>query len=178
MAGYRRNLSHTTPLRDLPKQVRVTRPHHPLEGKVLEVFGQLRYRGKPHFILVLPDGSRSYFPVAWTEVLAAPPPSQSSCSTVACASDLLRLRERIDCLLCRINAGPITDNNLPTQESQHATAAATGALECRTPSHSTHLSTAHASAAKQSGQSPGPAHSQAGSKCHPQPTALNATQKP
>src|SRR2546430_416683 len=33
-----RNLRHTTHLRDLPDKVRVTRPHHALEGKVLEVF--------------------------------------------------------------------------------------------------------------------------------------------
>ena len=36
------------------------RPYHALEGKVLEVFAKLRHKGKPHFMLVLPDGSRSY----------------------------------------------------------------------------------------------------------------------
>ena len=41
----------------------MTRRHHALEGKVLEVFAKLRHKGKPHFVLVLPDGSRSSFPL-------------------------------------------------------------------------------------------------------------------
>ena len=80
----------------------MTRPHHALEGKVLEVFAKLRHRGKPHFVLVLPDGSRSYVPVAWTDVASSPESSAPPCSSVGSASDLLRLRQRVDCLLRRI----------------------------------------------------------------------------
>ena len=174
----RKNPRHTTHLRDLPAQVRVTRRHHALEGKVLEVFAKLRHKGKPHFLLVLPDGSRSYVPTAWTDFVATPQSSEAPCSTVACASDLLLLRQRVDCLLHRIEAGPVTDQNSPTQESHHATSA-TGAVECRTSSNSTRLSTAHASTAEPSRQPPGSAHSQAGpgSSLNASST-LNADSKP
>jgi len=156
----------------------VTRPHHALEGKVLEVFAKLRHRGKPHFLLVLPDGSRSYIPVAWTDFVVTPQCSGASCSTVAWATDLLRLRQRVDCLLHRIEAGPTTKQYSPTQESQHATTA-TGAVECGTSPNSTGLSTAHASAAEQSRQPPGSAHSQAGPGSYPNPSStLNADSKP
>src|SRR2546427_9752224 len=97
-----RNSRHTTHLRDLPAQVRVTRAHHALEGKVLEVFAKLQHKGRPHFMLVLPDGSRSYVPVSWTDFVATPPSSGTPCSIVASASDLLGLRKRVDCLLRRI----------------------------------------------------------------------------
>jgi hypothetical protein len=80
-------------------------------------------------------------------------------------------------LLRRIEADPATDQNSPTQESHHATAA-TGAVECRTPSHSTRLSTAHASAAEQSGQPPGPAHSQTDPGSSHNLCSLNPTQTP
>ena len=162
--GHDQRISrHTTPTRDLPAQVRVTRQHHALEGKVLEVFAKLRHKGRPHFMLVLPDGTRSYVPVAWTDVVTVPQISVQPCSTAASASDLLRLRERVDCLLRRIEAGPTRDQNSPTQESQHATLAI-GAVECRAASDSTAVSTAHAPATKQAGQPSGRAHSQAGAK--------------
>src|SRR5207245_7267092 len=101
----RRNLRHTTHLHDLPDKVRVTRPHHALEGKVLEVFAKLRHRGQPHFVLVLPDGSRSYIPAAWTD-FAATSASYPNSSMMASASDLLRLRQRVDWLLRRTEQGP------------------------------------------------------------------------
>jgi hypothetical protein len=173
----RRNLRHTTHLRDLPTQVRVTRQHHALEGKVLEVFARLRHKGKPHFMLVLPDGSRSYIPVAWTDSVEAPQSSVAPCSTVACASDLLGLRQRVDCLLRRVQAGPTTVLNSPTQGSQHAIAA-TGVVECRTSSHSADLSTADASATEQSRRSPRRAHSQICPGSSHEPSSLDPTQTP
>jgi hypothetical protein len=169
-----RNLRQTSPLRDLPSQVRVTRPHHALEGKVLEVFAKLRHKGRPHFMLVLPDGSRSYIPVAWTDFVAPPAGSAAPCSIVASASDLLRLRQRVDCLLRRIQAGPSTEQNSSTQESQHATAA-TGAVECRTSSHSTDLSTTHPRATEQSGQPPGRTSPQNGPKTPDTASSFHST---
>jgi hypothetical protein len=144
---------------------------------VLEVFAKLRHKGKPHFLLVLPDGSRSYIPVAWTDFVATPQSSEAPSSTVACASDLLRLCQRVDCLLRRIEAGPTTDQNSPTQESHHATSA-TGAVECRTSCQSTHLSTAHASATEQSRQPPGRAHSQTGPGSSHTACSSNSTKTP
>jgi hypothetical protein len=146
---------------------------------VLKVFAKLRHKGKAHFLLVLPDGSRSYLPVAWTD-FGSPPalPAQASCSIVASAADLLRLRERVDYLLRRIDVGPATNKNSPTHEHQHGTPA-TGIVECRTPPHSTALSTAHGAAAKPSRQPPGSAHSQAGAGSSPKlSSSLNPDSKP
>lgn len=174
MESSQRNSRHTTHLRDLPAQVRVTRPHHALEGKVLEVFAKLRHKGRPHFMLVLPDGSRSYIPVAWTDFIAPPPGSATPCSTVASATDLLLLRQRVDFLLRRMQAGPSTEQNSSTQESQHATAA-TGAVECRTSSHSTDLSTTHPCATEQSGQPPGRTSPQNGPETPDTASSLHST---
>jgi hypothetical protein len=139
----------------------VTRPHHALEGKVLKVFAKLRHKGKPHFLLVLPDASRSYIPVAWTDFNPAPESSAAPCAVIASASDLLALRQRVDWLLRRIEGDPTMQPNLPTQEIQHATTAI-GVVECRTSPDSTNLSTAHASATEQPRQPPDSAYSQGG----------------
>jgi hypothetical protein len=144
---------------------------------VLDVFAKLRHKGRPHFLLVLPDGSRSYIPAAWTDSvtdLANPAPP---CSIVGSASDLLGLRRRVDCLLRRIEAGPASKQNSSTQESQHATTT-TGAVECRTSSDSTGLSTAHAATTEPSGQSPGPTHFAVGASCSPLPSTLDRKQRP
>jgi hypothetical protein len=143
--------------------VRVTRPHHALEGQVLEVFAKLRHKGQPHFMLVLPDGSRSYIPVAWTDLVATPESSAPSSSLQASASDLLRLRQRVDFLLRRIEPGLVANQTVSNPENQHETAA-TGTVECRTPSHATTLPTAHTAAAQRPDPSAGPAFSQAGAK--------------
>ena len=127
----------------MPAQVRVTRPHHALEGQVLDVFAKLRHKGRPHFLLVLPDGSRSYIPVAWTDLVTNPANPAPPCSLIGSASDLLGLRQRVDCLLRRIEADPARSQNSSTQESQRETAT-TGAVECRASSDSTDLPTAHA----------------------------------
>jgi hypothetical protein len=140
----------------------VTRPHHALEGKVLEVFAKLRHKGRPHFLLVLPDGSRSYIPVAWTGSvtdLANPAPA---CSLIASAADLLALRQRVDYLLRRIEAGPASNHNSSTQANQHATTT-TGAVECRTSSDSTGLSSTHAATTPPSDPLSGPIDFEVGS---------------
>jgi hypothetical protein len=141
---------------------------------VLEVFAKLRHKGKPHLMLVLPDGSRSYIPVAWTDFAAKPSDSTPTASLIASASDLLRLRQRVDCLLRRIETDPAIKQNASTQESPHATAT-TGTVERRASSDSTGLSTTHASTTEQSGRLSGPTHSQTGpassSFLNPTPTS-------
>jgi hypothetical protein len=145
---------------------------------VLEVFAKLRHKGRPHFLLVLPDGSRSYIPVAWTDLVSSPERSAPPCSLVSSASDLLRLRQRVDCLLRRIQNGATTQPSSPTQENQHATTA-TGVVECGTSPNSTSLSTAHASATEQPRQPPDSAHSQAGpGSSHKLSSTLNPDSKP
>ena len=112
------------------------RPHHALEGKVLDVFAKVRRKDRPHFLLVLPDGSRTCVPVAWTDFVSAPANASPPCMIIGCTSDLLVLRQRVDCLLRRIETDPARTQNSTTQENRHATATI-GTVECRTSSDST-----------------------------------------
>jgi hypothetical protein len=140
----------------------VTRSHHALEGKLLEVFGKLRLKGKFYLVLVLPDGSRSNIPAAWTDFQSAATDASapsSSGSVIASALDLLRTRQCVDSLLRRIEQIPTSDKTSPNQESQHETST-TRAVVCRTPSDPAALSTTHSRAAEQSGRSSGPTHSE------------------
>ena len=57
----------TTGLEDLPSAVRITRPRHPLQGRSLRVLGGMRRHGVVELLLVLPDGSKSLIPAAWTD---------------------------------------------------------------------------------------------------------------
>jgi hypothetical protein len=155
----------------------VTRPHHALEGKVLEVFARLRHKGRPHFLLVLPDGSRSYLPVAWTESVTNAANPAPPCSLIGSASDLLGLRQRVDYLLRRIEVGPASNPNSSTQESQHATAT-TGVMERRTSSNSTGLPAAHAPTTESANQSPGPTHLEVGAGGSDQPSTLDPQPQP
>jgi hypothetical protein len=52
--------------------VRIVRPKHPLEGQTLGVLGWSHRQGRLHLLLVLPDGSRSFIPAAWTDLRTAP----------------------------------------------------------------------------------------------------------
>lgn len=95
------------------------------------------------------------------------------------ALDLLRVPERVDWLLRRIEPGPSANQTSATPESQHATTA-TGAVECGAASDSTTLSTAHSSTTEPSGQSPGRTDSKNGArKSHPSsPSHLHQNQRP
>lgn len=86
----------------------VTRAHHAYEGQSLAVHGRVHRHDRAHLLLVLPDGSRSLIPAAWTNlqpdeqvaVAGATPPI----ATLALLSDLLQARSIVDALLCRLPA--------------------------------------------------------------------------
>lgn len=44
------------------------REGHAFEGRPLAVISRLKRRGEPTLLLELPDGSRTYIPVAWTDL--------------------------------------------------------------------------------------------------------------
>ena len=48
-------------------RVRVTRARHPFEGTVLDVLGVMRKQGRDELLVVLPDGSKTLMPAAWTD---------------------------------------------------------------------------------------------------------------
>jgi Family of unknown function (DUF5372) len=45
----------------------VTRARHPLAGQQLRVLGRMRRHGRLELLVVLPDGSKSLLPAAWTD---------------------------------------------------------------------------------------------------------------
>jgi hypothetical protein len=91
-----------------------------LTGKALAVFGQLKRKGQLNLVLMLPDGTRSYIPAAWTDFESpGTPPGNGQPSLVAFLPDLLRTRQRVEVLLRRIGSTPI-GTTASTQENQHA----------------------------------------------------------
>ena len=48
-------------------EVMVTRLRHPFAGQRLEVIGAMRKLGREELLVVLPDGSKTLMPAAWTD---------------------------------------------------------------------------------------------------------------
>src|SRR5664280_2813098 len=57
----------TTGIENLAAVV-ITRRRHPLEGWAVPVLGRMRRHGQLELLLVLPDGSKSLIPSAWTDL--------------------------------------------------------------------------------------------------------------
>lgn len=152
----------------------MTRPDHALAGKVLEVFGRLKRKGNPHLILVLPDGTRSYIPAAWTDYEPSVPSTDTgNISLVAGLADLWRTRQRVDALLRRIGlaAGDATS----TQENQHASKS-NGTMVCGTASDSAPLLATHPRTADAPCAASGVSHAQTNSSSDHPVTSLNSRQ--
>ena len=85
--------------------MRVIQLYHPLEGQVLTVLGWSHRHGQLHLLLVLPDGSRSLIPAAWTNLTEAPDKAPvattGSHSALASINQLLHTRTIVDALLRR-----------------------------------------------------------------------------
>ena len=83
--------------------VRITRLRHPLHGRQLQVLGRMRRHGRVELLLVLPDGSKSLIPAAWTDLdgedIDATP------GTLGSVADLAALRELAEGLAVRVAAG-------------------------------------------------------------------------
>jgi hypothetical protein len=80
----------------LPQTVTITRPRHPLAGRELRVLGGMRRHGRPELLLVLPDGSKSLIPAAWTDLRqdsaadgSAGPQQAAAAATLGSLGDLL-----------------------------------------------------------------------------------------
>lgn len=65
----------------------ITRAHHPLDGQCLRVLGKMRRHGRLELLLVLPDGSKSLIPAAWTDQEDSP--TESVTHTLGSLDDLL-----------------------------------------------------------------------------------------
>ena len=70
--------------------MRITRPRHPLQGKSLQVLGGMRRHGVVELLLVLPDGSKSLVPAAWTDAEPVRRGVRAVVATLGSLSDLLQ----------------------------------------------------------------------------------------
>jgi Family of unknown function (DUF5372) len=76
-----------------PGMAVITRARHPLEGRELRVLGGMRRHGRLELLVVLPDGSKSLVPAAWTNATAGEWPGDgqatAAAATVGTTTDLL-----------------------------------------------------------------------------------------
>jgi len=103
---YRRKTRQTTHLRDVPDQVTVIRKRHAFEGQTLAVISSIKRRGVLLMLVILPNGSRSLIPAAWTDwrdadVNASLSDDIDDTSSLGKLGDLLQLGKVIDALLSR-----------------------------------------------------------------------------
>src|SRR5215468_10248515 len=98
----------------------ITRKRHPFEGRSLAVIHSIRRRGVRLVLVILPNGTRSLIPAAWTDWN---PESAELCGSTSNIShnlgrldDLLRLRVLINALLGR------PSESAPHEGSSHAIA--------------------------------------------------------
>src|ERR1700719_2469377 len=88
----------------------VTRKRHPFEGCRLPVIRSLTRRGVLELLVILPDGSRTLIPAAWTDRncrqdagLVSPAGDIADAAEDLCTiSDLLKARAVTDALLSRL----------------------------------------------------------------------------
>ena len=82
-------------LRDTPERVKVTRRHHPLRGRDLEVLIQ---QGKTLLVVRLPDGSTMRIPRAWTDADGGGVPEGPAVTSVYTPESLRELIRLVDAL--------------------------------------------------------------------------------
>jgi hypothetical protein len=80
--------------------VRIVRARHPFQDRSLALIGWMRRRGALDLLLVLPDGSRSLIPAAWTDL--EPPVEPARAGTLGSLRDLLAAQRLVDGLLARL----------------------------------------------------------------------------
>src|SRR5215471_14433735 len=115
---HRRKTRQTTHLQDFPKSVVITRRRHPFEGRSLTVIHSIRRRGVRLVLVILPNGTRSLIPAAWTDWNAEPGSARTShiSHDLGRLGDLLMLRKIINALLSR------PSESAPHEGSSHAIA--------------------------------------------------------
>jgi hypothetical protein len=86
----------------VPGMVRLTRPHHPFDGRPLPVLGSMLRHGAMELLVVLPDGSKRLIPAAWTDLEPAPGGDGSDGpAALGAAADLLGLSVLVSGLSAR-----------------------------------------------------------------------------
>ena len=88
----------------------IVRPRHPFEGETLQMLGQMRRHGRLELLLVLPDGSKTLIPAAWTDLEATG--EVAGPATVGALADLQRAAVLVTALLAR-------DGEMEVQAARH-----------------------------------------------------------
>lgn len=90
-------------------EVTVTRSRHPLVGRRLQVIGAMRRLGRKELLVVLPDGSKTLIPAAWTDrdTTTADEDQALDQTTAILAGpvELLHARELVVSLCARADSG-------------------------------------------------------------------------
>lgn len=96
----------------------ITRKQHPFEGRSLSVIHSIRRRGVRLVLVILPNGTRSLIPAAWTDWNTEPASTSTSYIShdLGRLDDLLRLRSLINAFLSR------PSESAPHEGSSHAIA--------------------------------------------------------
>src|SRR6266498_2651113 len=81
--------------------VRITRARHPMRGKQLPVLGQRRRQGQLELLVVLPDGSKSLIPAAWTDLDSADVGAATDTAALGSLAQLLHACTVVRALLAR-----------------------------------------------------------------------------
>jgi len=146
----------------------ILRDHHPLNGQFLQVLGRTHRGGILHLTLVLPDGTRSLIPAAWTDLSLHPAHNSSVTANVSTApllgsvSDLLRTGTIVDALLRRLDCTEPADTSATTEESRDETTTGFMARGARAPRANTNLGECNSRRAKDGDQHSSQADNQGG----------------
>jgi hypothetical protein len=145
----------------------VTRPRHPLEGRSLAVLGRLRRHGHLELLLVLPDGSKSMVPAAWTDLEAAADAVSDSGDvgersvTLGSLEDLMAASDLVSALSARNQDDrEQAARQSPCKEDSHAACAAQSAARPGSGATPNPVSPASRTAGRGGGQPAGPPHRQ------------------
>jgi hypothetical protein len=116
----------------LPGMVVVTRERHPLAGRELRVLGGMRRHGRLELLLVLPDGSKSLIPAAWTDLsegqAAAGGGAAEEAATLGRLTDLLAACVLVSAFSARyLDGAEQAARQSPTKEDSRAACAAQSA---------------------------------------------------
>lgn len=107
--------------------VRITRARHPMLGQQLPVLGQRHVRGRLELLVVLPDGSKSLIPAAWTDLDDADVQQQGqmgSGQALASLADLLHASTLTQALLARVQGPEQAARQSSCEEDNRAACAA------------------------------------------------------
>jgi hypothetical protein len=109
--------------------VTIIRPRHPLEGRALRMLGSLRRHGRLELLLVLPDGSKSLVPAAWTDLEDNDVEKAAGmAATLGSLEDLLAASRLVSALSARVADGEEqAARQSPCKEDSRAACAAQSA---------------------------------------------------